>query len=398
MHARNLAQTTGVDEVVLMGRNPARLAISVDQVCAALQPDAPAELAGNLAPRGRSATVTAGGALDEELAALDGVVVATSTSTHPAFALQIARAGLPSLVEKPLALDPSQLTELADQLDDIGTEVMVAFHRRYDPGHQLLRQRILAGDAGIIRAVTATEHDHFALSPDYIPGSGGIWLDMIIHDFDTIPWVTGQRVRSVWATGSVLDAPVHAEHGDVDSAVAVLVLESGAAATVSGLRRNGAGQDARLEVFGTLNSFGAGIDERTPMTSTEPGSVRPALPTTNSSTGSNAPSVPKPTRSSGSPPDGRQPQPAARRARGYPNRPGGRRVDPHRLHHRPRLTDQPTGSAMSDKVKIGLIGSGRIGQVHAASIAALPETTLRGSATPSSRVRKRWRRSTRAPK
>ena len=278
MHARNLAQTTGVDEVVLMGRNQARLAVSVEQVCAAIQPDAPSALAGNLAPRGRVAAVTAGVGLTEELGALDGVVVASSTNTHPGFALQIARAGVPSLVEKPLALDPEQLTldpeqltGLADQLDDIGTEVMVAFHRRYDPGHQLLRQRILAGDAGTVRAVTATEHDHLALPPEYVPTSGGIWLDMLIHDFDTIPWVTGQRVRSVWATGSVLDAPVHADYGDVDSALAVLVLESGAAATVSGLRRNGAGQDVRLEVFGSLDSFGAGIDTCTPMTSTEPG-------------------------------------------------------------------------------------------------------------------------------
>jgi myo-inositol 2-dehydrogenase/D-chiro-inositol 1-dehydrogenase len=224
MHARNLAQTTGVDEVVLMGRNQARLSVSVEHVCAAIQPDAPSVLAGNLASRGRAATVTAGVGLAEELAALDGVVVASSTNTHPAFALQIARAGVPSLVEKPLALDPEQLTALADQLDDIGTEVMVAFHRRYDPGHRLLRQRILAGDAGTVRAVTATEHDHLALPPEYVPTSGGIWLDMLIHDFDTIPWVTGQRVRSVWATGSVLDAPVHADYGDVDSALAVLVL------------------------------------------------------------------------------------------------------------------------------------------------------------------------------
>jgi myo-inositol 2-dehydrogenase/D-chiro-inositol 1-dehydrogenase len=270
MHARNLAQSARVEEVVLMGRDRARLAVSVDHVCAAIQPDAPPALAGNLAPRGRVATVTAGVGLAEELSALDGVVVATSTNTHPALALQIARAGVPSLMEKPLALDPKQLTALADELDDIGTEVMVAFQRRYDPGHQLLRQRILAGDAGTVRAVTATEHDHRALSPDYVPTSGGIWLDMLIHDFDTIPWVTGQRVRSVWATGSVLDAPIHADYGDVDSALAVLVLESGAVATVSGLRRNGAGQDVRLEVFGTLDSFGAGFDARTPMTSTEP--------------------------------------------------------------------------------------------------------------------------------
>ncbi len=215
--------------------------------------------------------MTAGVGLAEELGALDGVVVATSTNSHPALALQIARAGVPSLVEKPLALDPKRLTQLADQLDDIGTEVMVAFQRRYDPGHQLLRQRVLGGDAGTVRAVTATEHDRLALSAQYVLGSGGIWLDMLIHDFDTIPWVTGQRVRSVWATGSVLDAPIHADYGDVDSALAVLVLESGAVATVSGLRRNGAGQDVRLEVFGTLGSFGAGLDARTPMTSTEPG-------------------------------------------------------------------------------------------------------------------------------
>ena len=104
MHARNLAQTTGVDEVVLMGRNQARLAVSVHQVCGAIQPDAPPSWAGNLAPRERAATVTAGVGLAEELGALDGVVVATSTSTHPAFTLQIARAGVPSLVEKPSGL------------------------------------------------------------------------------------------------------------------------------------------------------------------------------------------------------------------------------------------------------------------------------------------------------
>jgi myo-inositol 2-dehydrogenase/D-chiro-inositol 1-dehydrogenase len=222
--------------------------------------------------------VTVGSDLTEELPVLDGVVVATSTSTHPAFALQMARAGVPSLVEKPLALDPTQLTAVADELDDLGTEVMVAFHRRYDPGHQRLRQHVRAGDAGILRAVTATGHDHLALSADYIPGSGGMWLDMLIHDFDVIPWVTGQRVRSVWATGSVLDAPVHAEYGDVDSALAVLVLESGAAATVSGLRRNGAGQDVRLEVFGSLGSFAAGLDTHTPMTSTEPDVDPPGPP------------------------------------------------------------------------------------------------------------------------
>ena len=277
MHARNLAQTTGVDEVVLLGRDQARLAESVLQVSAATQPDAPPELAGQLAPCGQAAAVTVGTGLAAELDRLDGVVVATSTSTHPAFALQIARAGVPALVEKPLALDPDELTALADRLDDMGTEVMVAFHRRYDPAHQLLRERVRAGDAGTLRAATAVGHDRHALSPEYIPTSGGIWLDMLIHEFDIIPWVTGQQVREVWATGAVLDAPIHADYGDVDSALAVLVLESGAVATVSGLRRHEAGQNVRLEVFGTLDSFGAGLDVHTPITSTEP-NVNPPGP------------------------------------------------------------------------------------------------------------------------
>ena len=121
--------------------------------------------------------------------------------------------------------------------------------------------------------------------------------------------------------------------------LAVLVLESGAAATVSGLRRNGAGQDARLEVFGTLNSFGAGIDDHTPMTSTEPGMSPPGPPydqfIDRFERAFRAEADAFVRLASG---NGRQPQPAARRTRGHPNRPGGRRVDPHRLHHRPRLT------------------------------------------------------------
>ena len=337
MHARNLAQTSGVDEVVLMGRDRTRLAGRVQQVEEALHPEAPPALAGHLAPRGRAAAISAGVGLTEELETLDGVVVATSTSTHPAFTLQLARAGVPSLVEKPLALDPEQLTALADELDGIGTEVMVAFHRRYDPGHQLLRQRILAGEAGTVRAVTATEHDHLALTPEYVPASGGIWLDMLIHDFDTIPWVTGQRVRKVWATGSVLDAPIHADYGDVDSAAAVLILESGAAATVSGLRRNGAGQDVRLEVFGTLDSFGAGIDACTPdelhraRDQLHRSALRPVHRPVRTGL---------PRRGRGFHParrrDGRQSHPAPRRTRRHRDRPSGGRVDLHRLRRRPR--------------------------------------------------------------
>lgn len=278
MHARNFAQTDDVDEVVLMGRDPARIADAVDRVASALAPGAPPELAGSLAAGSASATVSTRAGPTVDLDGLDGLVVATTTSTHPEFALLAARHGLPALVEKPLALDRDRLTALADELDDLGSSTMVAFHRRYDPAHHRLRQHVRAGDLGTVRAVTATGHDRLPLASDYIPVSGGIWLDMLIHEFDIIPWVIGQRVLSVWATGAVLDAPLHADYGDVDTALAVLVLESGATATVSGLRRNGAGQDVRLEVFGSLNSFAAGFDTHLPITSTEPDAAPPGAP------------------------------------------------------------------------------------------------------------------------
>lgn len=279
MHARNLARTPGVDEVVLIGRDEGRTAAAASELAAALAPEAPAGLAGAHVPEGAAAPVTTTTrSLADAIRGLDGIVLATATATHPELALLTARAGVPTLVEKPLALDPDRLASLADELEATGTEVAVAFHRRYDPGHQRLQQRIAAGDAGPVRVIKATGHDHLPLSLDYIPQSGGIWLDMLVHDFDTIPWVAGERVVNVFATGGVLDEPAYARYDDVDTAAAVLTLASGAVAVVTGTRRNGAGQDVRLEVFGSRGTFGAGVEPSTPVTSTEPGVPGPAAP------------------------------------------------------------------------------------------------------------------------
>lgn len=271
MHARNIAQTAGVDEVVLIGRDAERTNAALAAVEASLRPDAPAEVAGNHAPRTGSAAVRATTAtLPAVLNELDAVVIATSTATHPELTLLAARAGVPTLVEKPLALDQLQLSALADEIDATGTDVAVAFHRRYDPAHQRLRDHVRNGDVGTLRLLRAAGHDHLPLPPDYIPASGGIWLDMLVHDFDSIPWVAGERVVRVFATGSVLDDSSYAEYNDVDTCAAVLALESGAIATVTGARRNGAGQDVRLEVCGSKNSYAAGLDAATALTSTEP--------------------------------------------------------------------------------------------------------------------------------
>lgn len=268
MHARNLARTAGVDEVVLVGRDAGRLAGVERSLAASRAEDEAAGL--------RWARVTSTLApLEEALTDLDGILVATATDTHEKIARAVARAGVPLLIEKPLSLSTDSLEQLADELEATGTPIMVAFHRRYDPAHQELKRRVEAGDVGTLRHVHAVDNDHHALPLDYIPQSRGMFLDLMIHDFDIIPWVVGEEVVEVSAVGSVLDEPVYAEHGDADTAVVTLRFASGAVGTVAALRRSGAGQDVRLEITGTDGAYGAGVGRSTPITSTEPGEPAP---------------------------------------------------------------------------------------------------------------------------
>lgn len=276
MHARNLAQSGEVDEVVLIGRDADRLRASEQAVRDAIRPGAPSEVAGHPVSGLPTSTVTTTlDPLETALDALDGVVVATSTVTHADLALTVAESGTPLLIEKPLSLSSVDLERLSERIEATRTPVMVAFHRRYDPGYQSLRARIEAGEIGPVRVARGVDNDRTPLRLAYIPESRGVWLDLLIHDFDITPWVTQQRVVSVQAFGSVMDEPTYSDYGDADTAVAVLEFESGAIATIVGTRRNGAGQDCRLEVFGSDGTLSTGIDEHTPVTSTEPGIAAP---------------------------------------------------------------------------------------------------------------------------
>ncbi len=256
LHARNAGGHDDVTEVVLVGRSADRLAAAARDVRAAL-------------PAGGGAAVSVSTDLDAALAAADACVVATSTPSHAALTRRAAGAGLPVLVEKPLTLD---LTELAGLVADLGDRpVMVGYQRRYDPGYQELRRHVREGRLGTVRAAHATSHDHHPAAPSYLPASGGIWRDLVVHDLDLLPWVLDDRVVRIQATGAVLDDPVYAEHDDVDTALVQLTFASGALGTISALRGNGAGHDVRLEVFGSADSRAAGLGPSTPVTAADPG-------------------------------------------------------------------------------------------------------------------------------
>lgn len=257
VHARNLARHPDVDEVLLLGRDAGRLAAASTAMAA----DA------GTVPAARVSTAVFG---ERFPAGMDGVVIATTTASHPTYARLAADQAIPALVEKPLAMDLDEMQRLIADLGRTGSATMVGFHRRYDPGYRALRARVQDGDVGTVRIVRGTSLDHHPLSDAYIPLSGGVWRDLLVHDFDVVPWLTGQRIVSVAAFGAVLDDPAYARYGDADTATAVLVLASGAIATLSGSRRNGAGQDVRTEVYGTLGAFEAGLDDSVPIVSTEP--------------------------------------------------------------------------------------------------------------------------------
>ncbi|MGI8331503.1 Gfo/Idh/MocA family protein [Actinomadura scrupuli] len=249
MHARHVAELA---ELVPADGDPARAA-AVAGLGVAVRPD-----------------------MRALLGEVDGVVIATPTPTHPALIREAVRAGVPVLCEKPAALDLGVLRELVQDLKRYDVPVMMGYQRRYDPAYQELRRRVAAGRTGRVQLARSTSNDRTPPDPSFLPGSGGIWRDLLIHDLDALAWVVGERVTEVQAAGAVLVDPVYADHGDADTATATLRFEGGALGVVTGARRNGQGYDCRLEVFGAEATLATGVDDHTPVVSLEPGVPAPA--------------------------------------------------------------------------------------------------------------------------
>ncbi|GGP80997.1 Gfo/Idh/MocA family protein [Saccharothrix coeruleofusca] len=249
MHATNLAGLPEVDEVLLFDPAPGR-----------------AEAASARLPGTRAV-----GDLDTLLAACDGVLLATPTTTHPALLRAALAAGVPTLCEKPIAAHVDEMRALIAEVEASGVEVLVGFQRRFDPAVAELRRRLRAGEVGEVYLVRALGNDARPPDPAYLPRSGGIFRDLLIHDLDAVPWLVGEPVVEVYASGSVLVDRAFADADDVDNAVVLLRFAGGAHATLAGGRHDPLGYDHRIEVLGSRDCLAVGLDERTPLTSLEPG-------------------------------------------------------------------------------------------------------------------------------
>jgi len=215
-------------------------------VTAVAEPSEPARQ--NLAASGLAVYPSLGEMLDG--ADLDGVLIAAPSDQHVEIINEVAARGLPILCEKPCGLTSAQASAAAQTAAAAGVPLQVAYWRRYVPALQAARDRIAAGDVGQLHLVTCYQWDESPPAAAFRAHSGGIAVDMGVHEFDQLRWLTGQDITGIQAVAAeLISAPDVA--GDVDSAQIIVALSGGATGFVSLGRHHPAGDMARAEVFGT---------------------------------------------------------------------------------------------------------------------------------------------------
>lgn len=186
---------------------------------------------------------------------IDAVLICSPSPLHAEQIIEAARTGKHIFCEKPIALDSDRITETLDVVDKEGVKLQVGFNRRFDANFKRLKDAVDAGRIGRIYLVKITSRDPSPPPLEYVKESGGIFLDMTIHDFDMVRYLSGSEVEEVYAVGSVLVDPLICEAGDIDTAITMMKLENGALAVIDNSRRAVYGYDQRAEVFGSKGSM-----------------------------------------------------------------------------------------------------------------------------------------------
>lgn len=191
---------------------------------------------------------------------IDAVFICSSTDSHVPIILDASRAGKHMFCEKPISMDYRQSKLAVEAAAAAGVVLQVGFNRRFDPSFSRVRELVREGRLGDPHLIKITSRDPSPPPAEYIKVSGGLFIDMAIHDFDMARFLAGSDVVEVYAQGAVLVDPVFAQHGDIDTAVITLRFAGGALGVIDNSRKAVYGYDQRVEVFGSQGSAAAAND------------------------------------------------------------------------------------------------------------------------------------------
>ena len=181
---------------------------------------------------------------------IDAVIICSPTDTHADYVEQCARAGKHVFCEKPLDLSLERIKETLGVVDEYGIKLMLGFNRRFDANFLKVKSLVEGGHVGNPHIVKITSRDPAPPPLDYLKSSGGMFMDMTIHDFDMARYIMGKEVKQVYAAAATFCGDEVEAAGDIDTAVITLTFEDGSLAVIDNSRKAVYGYDQRLEVFG----------------------------------------------------------------------------------------------------------------------------------------------------
>jgi myo-inositol 2-dehydrogenase/D-chiro-inositol 1-dehydrogenase len=193
---------------------------------------------------------------------VEAVIICSSTDTHAQFIEEAAAAGKRIFCEKPIDLNLNRIDRALEAVERAGAKLQIGFNRRFDPSFKRVREMVANGEIGAPHLVHIISRDPAPPPVEYIKVSGGIFLDMTIHDFDMARYLIGSEVEEVYAAGGVMVDPKIGEAGDIDTALVTLRYANGAIGSIDNSRRAVYGYDQRVEVFGSEG--GVVVANRTP--------------------------------------------------------------------------------------------------------------------------------------
>ena len=208
---------------------------------------------------------------------IDAIAVCSATDTHTRFIIESARAGKQIFCEKPIDHDLGAIDAALQAVADSGVQLQIGFNRRFDANHVRLKQAIEGGEIGEPHTMMIVSRDPAPPPIEYVRVSGGLMMDMMIHDFDMCRFLLGE-VEEMYAIGAVKVDPVIGEAGDIDTAKVLLRFESGVIGSIDNSRQAVYGYDQRVEVFGSGGAAQTGNWHPNAVTLSDAKSVRRDLP------------------------------------------------------------------------------------------------------------------------